>query len=123
MLATDAVKRIMEKQSVTHSMLKDRLGIKSNVLSQRFTQKNISVDKLHEMLQAMDYKIIVVPRGTRIPEGGIEITSTSTSTSTPDLTSGPASIEDQLKSGAITFDQAVAQGWKPSKEMLDKLLG
>ena len=32
-------------------------------------------------------------------------------------------IEQQLAGGKISFEQAVAKGWKPSAEMLSRLLG
>lgn len=73
MLAMEAVKAIMKIKEVRPSMLCDRLGIKSNVLSERFKQKNVSVEKLNEMLRAMDYKIVIVPRETRTPSGGFDI--------------------------------------------------
>ncbi len=70
-----AVKEIMKLREVKPSMLCDRLGIKSNVLSERFKQENISITKLNEMLKAMDYKIVLVPRNTRLPENGFEVGS------------------------------------------------
>lgn len=70
-----AVKEIMKLKEVKPSMLCDRLGIKSNVLSERFKQENISITKLNEMLKAMDYKIVLVPRNTRLPENGFEVGS------------------------------------------------
>lgn len=73
MIAMEAVKEIMKLKDVRPAVLCDRLGIKSNVLSERFKQKNVSVEKLNDMLRAMDYKVVVVPRDTRIPEGGYEI--------------------------------------------------
>ena len=76
MNAMEAVKEVMRLKEVTPSILRDRLGIKkekANVLSQRFTQKNVSVGMLNEMLKAMDYKIIIVPRETRLPKDGMEI--------------------------------------------------
>ena len=73
MLAMDAVKEIMKLKDVRPAVLCDRLKIKSNVLSERFKQKNVSVEKLNDMLRAMDYKVVVVPRDTRLPEGGYEI--------------------------------------------------
>lgn len=73
MNATNAVRKIMELKAVKPSVLCDRLGIKSNVLSERLKQKNISVEKLNEMLKVMDYKIMLVPRETRAPEGSFEI--------------------------------------------------
>ena len=73
MIAMEAVKEVMKLKEVRPAMLCDRLGIKSNVLSERFKQKNVSVSKLNEMLRLMDYKVVVVPRETRIPEGGFEV--------------------------------------------------
>lgn len=73
MIAMEAVKLIMKIKDVRPAVLCDRLKIKSNVLSERFKQKNVSVEKLNDMLRAMDYKVVVVPRDARIPEGGYEI--------------------------------------------------
>lgn len=73
MIAMEAVKEIMKLKDIRPAVLCDRLKIKSNVLSERFKQKNVSVEKLNDMLRAMDYKVVVVPREARIPEGGYEI--------------------------------------------------
>lgn len=73
MIAMEAVREIMKLKDIRPAVLCDRLKIKSNVLSERFKQKNVSVEKLNDMLRAMDYKVVVVPRDTRIPEGGYEI--------------------------------------------------
>lgn len=76
MYAMEAVKEIMKRHDISPAVLRDRLGIKkekSNVLSQRFTQKNVSVAILNEMVKAMDYKVLVVPRDTRTPADGFEI--------------------------------------------------
>jgi hypothetical protein len=73
MIAMEAVKEIMKLKDIRPAVLCDRLKIKSNVLSERFKQKNVSVEKLNDMLRAMDYKVVVVPRDSRVPEGGYEI--------------------------------------------------
>lgn len=73
MIAMEAIREIMKLKDIRPAVLCDRLKIKSNVLSERFKQKNVSVEKLNDMLRAMDYKVVVVPRDTRIPEGGFEI--------------------------------------------------
>lgn len=73
MIAMEAVKEIMKLKDIRPAVLCDRLKIKSNVLSERFKQKNVSVEKLNDMLRAMDYKVVVVPRDSRLPEGGYEI--------------------------------------------------
>ena len=73
MIATEALRTIMKSKDVRHTTLASRLNIKSNVLSERFAQKNVSVAKLNEMLRVLDYKIVLVPRETRLPEGGFEV--------------------------------------------------
>lgn len=73
MIAMEAFKKIMDIQQIKPSVLCDRLNIKSNVLSERFKQKNISVGKLNEMLRALDYKIVLVPRNSKTPENGFEV--------------------------------------------------
>ena len=73
MQAMEAIRKIMEAQSIIPSVLCDRLGIKPNVLSERFTQKNVSVKKLNEMLKVMDYKIVILPRDAKKVSEGIEI--------------------------------------------------
>lgn len=74
MKATDIIRAIMEKKEVKPSMLADRLKIKNNTLSERMTQKNISVLKLSEMLRVMDYKILIVPRNVQIKDDWYELT-------------------------------------------------
>lgn len=73
MIAMEALREIMKLREVRPAVLADRLGIKPNVLSERFRQKNVSVSKLNEMLRPMDYRIVLVPRESRTPEGGFEI--------------------------------------------------
>ena len=73
MIAMEAIKEIMKLKEIRPAVLCDRLKIKSNVLSERFKQKNVSVEKLNDMLRAMDYKVVIVPREARVPEGGFEI--------------------------------------------------
>lgn len=85
MKATDIIRDIMEKKEVKPSMLADRLKIKNNTLSERMTQKNLSVLKLSEMLRAMDYKILIVSRNSRLPEDGYELTVEDAPTGKIDL--------------------------------------
>lgn len=73
MLAMQALREVMKIKEVRPSVLADRLGVKSNVLSERFKLKNVSVSKLNEMARLLDYKVVLVPRETRLPEGGFEV--------------------------------------------------
>ena len=69
MKATTAVREVMTIRNEKVASLADKLKVKSNVLSERLSQDNISIVKLDEMLRLMDYKIIIVPRETREQEG------------------------------------------------------
>ena len=69
MLAMDAVKQVMKLKQVRPTDICESLGIKSNVLSERFKQKNVSITKLNEMLALMGYKIAMVPADTELPDG------------------------------------------------------
>ena len=73
MKAMLAIKEIMRIRGVKPTVLAYQLGIKQNVLSQRFTQENVSVSKLNEMARLLDYKIVLVPRSTRLPDGGYDL--------------------------------------------------
>ena len=69
MKATTAVREVMTIRNEKVASLADKLTVKSNVLSERLSQDNISIVKLDEMLRLMDYKIVIVPRETREQEG------------------------------------------------------
>lgn len=73
MLAMDAVKQVMKLKQVRPTDICESLGIKSNVLSERFKQKNVSITKLNEMLALMGYKIAMVPADTELPDGSFEV--------------------------------------------------
>lgn len=73
MKTMDAYKEIMKIKELRPTDICDQLGIKSNVLSERFKQKNISVTKLNEMLSIAGYKILLVPQETEVAEGSFEV--------------------------------------------------
>ena len=73
MVTMEAVKDIMKLKGIRPSDLYEGLGIKSNVLSERFKQKNVSVSKLNEMLRLMDYKIVLTPVDRELDEDSIEV--------------------------------------------------
>ena len=73
MKTMDAYKEIMKIKELRPTDICEQLGIKSNVLSERFKQKNISVTKLNEMLSIAGYKILLVPQDTEVSEGVFEV--------------------------------------------------
>ena len=72
MRAGEIVSEIMKSQNVKVSDICYKLKIKSNVFCNRLVQNNLSVNVLDEMLRILDYKIMVVPRGTKI-DGGYDV--------------------------------------------------
>lgn len=75
MKAMEAFKEIMTLKNLRHTDVCERLGIKSNVLSERFKQKNVSITKLNEMLDIADYKIVLMPKDSPTPVNSFEITN------------------------------------------------
>lgn len=61
-----AIVSIMEKRGMGTLALADALGGKPvSTISDRIRQKNISIDKLNEIVRVMGYKIMLVPAGTK----------------------------------------------------------
>lgn len=73
MKATEIVKDIMEKQGVGQTTLGKRIGVKNDAIYQRLKQDNISVDRLLQMLAAMDYKLVIVPASKSVRDGEYEV--------------------------------------------------
>ena len=73
MKTSDAVRAVMEEQGIGTNKMAARLGKSARCVSERLGQDNISIGKLMEMLRVLDYKIVIVPRGTAMPKGGYEI--------------------------------------------------
>ena len=86
MKVKDAVKDIMKRKGVTISSMaraiSDTRGVDENgekvtvlprLVTDRLSQKNISIANLSEMLKTLDYKIVIVPRSKSEKEGEYEI--------------------------------------------------
>ena len=74
----EIIKDIMSKNGITNNTLANRLGITQAALWDRIDtqprknkpRKDIPVSLLSEMLQVMDYKVMIVPANTRLPKDG-----------------------------------------------------
>lgn len=73
MKATEIVRDVMEREGVKQTTLAARLNIKKTTMNERLKFNNISIDKLNDMLRALDYKVLIVPRNSRVPDGGYEV--------------------------------------------------
>lgn len=73
MKVTEVLRQVMRDRSVRPVDLRKRLGLESNTMANRLSRNGITVDKLTEMLRAMDYKLVVVPSDARLRDGEYEI--------------------------------------------------
>ena len=69
MTASEAIKEILKLKELNQAKLSDMLDIPLKTLNDRLRHKNISVNKLDETLRVMGYKIMVVPRETKVENG------------------------------------------------------
>lgn len=100
--------------------LADEVGLKrqSNISNMLNTStKGMRVDTFFKLLDAMGCEIVVRDKMGSKKEWVVD-NSTPADSNTPTPT-----IEELLQAGKITFDEAIAKGWRPSPEMLTKMLG
>ena len=75
MRGRDILKEVMTAKSLSNAELATRLNVSNATIWERLNNKNVKdipVSLMTTMLRAMDYKVIVVPANTRLPEGGYE---------------------------------------------------
>lgn len=60
-----AIQAIMERKGIGTNALADAMGKPASTVCDRIYMKNISIDKLDEIVRIMGYKIMLVPRGTK----------------------------------------------------------
>lgn len=63
MKATDAIRKVMEAQDIGNAKLGARIGCSGAAIYERLTQENISIKNLEQMLSAMDYEVVIQPKG------------------------------------------------------------
>lgn len=68
-----AVRAIMEEQGIGVTKLAARMEKTPRLVSDRLAQENISITKLNEILRMLDYKVVILPRDSRLPDGAFEI--------------------------------------------------
>lgn len=76
MKGREIIKAVMEKQGKSNADLAANLKITPAALWDRLNSKkvkDIPVSLLQDMLRALDYKVIIVPRSTRLPADGYEV--------------------------------------------------
>ncbi|MGI6545562.1 MAG: hypothetical protein ACOX2M_03855 [Fastidiosipilaceae bacterium] len=65
----EIVKDIMNETGTSNAKMGRMVGATHNAIFGRFKQNTISVKNLNAMLRALDYKIVIQPRGDKTPSG------------------------------------------------------
>lgn len=76
MTSKEIVNNLMQAQGVSNAEMAAKLNLTQAALWDRLNPKktnNMTVKKFNEMLKMLDYKIVTVPRKTRLSEGGFEV--------------------------------------------------
>lgn len=76
MRGREIIKKIMQDINLGNAELAGRLGVSNATVWERINNKNVKdipVSLLSSMVRVMDYKVIVVPKNTRTPNGGYEV--------------------------------------------------
>lgn len=118
MTERDVIRELMKLRGWSQQQLATESGFKrqsniSNLLNNR--ENGMRVDNLLKLINTMGCDLVIRDKMGSKKEWVID-----TNQSVP---ASPKSLEEQLVDGEITFDQAVAKGWKPSSEMLSRMLG
>lgn len=77
MRVQDILKDIMKNKEIENITLAKRLNITHSAIWERLNRKSneYGITKLNEMLKAMDYKILIVPKERELRANEYEITT------------------------------------------------
>ena len=73
MKANEVVRDVMKQQELGTSALAARIGKTPRLVSDRLAMENISIEKLNELLRALDYKIAIVPRSKALKKDEYDV--------------------------------------------------
>ena len=119
MTERQAIRDIMKLRGWSQQKLADECGFKhqtniASLLSESPNTKGMRVDNLYRLLDAMGCEIVIRDKMGSKKEWIIS--------SSPDPADDMPTIEELLQAGKISFDEAIAKGWRPTPEMLTKML-
>ncbi|MBS6062747.1 MAG: hypothetical protein KH972_02630 [Peptostreptococcaceae bacterium] len=69
----EAIRDVMKIQSITVTQMAKDLNKSTRLISERLGQENISIAKINEMLEKLNYKTVIVPIDTPLPENSYVI--------------------------------------------------
>ena len=120
----EIIKDIMSRFNITNATLANRLGITQAALWDRIDtqprtgkpRKDIPVSLLSEMVQVMNYKVVVIPSTARVPKDGYVIGEGNNS-SEIDLDTLLSDTEEQVDEPALTPTEESKETKKTGKKI------
>ena len=120
----EIIKDIMSRFNITNATLANRLGITPAALWDRIDtqprkgkpRKDIPVSLLSEMVQVMDYKVVVIPSTARVPKDGYVIGEGNNS-SEIDLDTLLSDTEEQVDEPTLTPTEESKETKKTGKKI------
>lgn len=120
----EIIKDIMSRFNITNATLANRLGITPAALWDRIDtqprkgkpRKDIPVSLLSEMVQVMDYKVVVIPSTARVPKDGYVIGEGNNS-SEIDLDALLSDTEEQVDESTLTPTEESKETKKTGKKI------
>ena len=120
----EIIKDIMTKLNISNSTLANRLGITPAALWDRIDtqprkgkpRKDIPVSLLSEMVQVMDYKVVVIPSTARVLKDGYVIGEGNNS-SEIDLDALLSDTEEQVDEPTLTHTEESKETKKTGKRI------
>ena len=73
MTTETAIRMVMEIRGKRFMDVAEEMGIATNTFAGRLKSKNISVEKLNEVLDVLGYKIVIMPSGKEVERYEFEI--------------------------------------------------
>lgn len=133
MKGSDIVIALMKEQGITQVAMAEKMGYRtqSSVRDRLVGKHDMRVDTLVNFLRVLDCDLVVRDHKTGKEwmvtdqdqsQGQDQGGEVADRPSEPDKKGKLTPIEELLRAGAITPEQAIAAGWVPSVEMLDKML-
>lgn len=137
MKGSDIVIALMKEQGITQVAMAEKMGYRtqSSVRDRLVGKHDMRVDTLVNFLRVLDCDLVVRDHKTgkewmvtdqdqgqdksQVQDQGGEVMDRP---SEPDKKGKLTPIEELLRAGTITPEQAIVAGWVPSVEMLDKML-
>lgn len=67
------IRTLIEVRGMSLASYARVLGITRQTLNNRFAKDSMRLDMAYEMLSPLDYKLVVMPKGARLPKDSFEV--------------------------------------------------